>query len=48
VLTIPLSPPPPPQASTNTLLCHVVGLLFTNLMLRIVNKVPKTAAPVVA
>lgn len=26
------------QASTNTLLCHVIGLLFTNLMLRIVNK----------
>jgi len=31
------------QASTNTLLCHVIGLLFTNLMLRIVNKEPKLA-----
>ncbi len=26
------------QASTNTLLCHVVGLLFTNLMLRLINR----------
>jgi hypothetical protein len=24
------------QASTNVLLCHVIGLFFTNLMLRIV------------
>ncbi|KAJ9517631.1 hypothetical protein QJQ45_025031 [Haematococcus lacustris] len=29
------------QASTNTLLCHVIGLLFTNLMLRLVNRVDK-------
>lgn len=28
------------QASTNVLLCHVIGLLFTNLMLRIVNRKP--------
>mmetsp|Transcript_14639 Transcript_14639/g.31888 ORF Transcript_14639/g.31888 Transcript_14639/m.31888 type:complete len:266 (+) Transcript_14639:1170-1967(+) len=25
------------QASTNTLLCHIVGLIFVNLMLRVVN-----------
>lgn len=32
------------QASTNILLCHLVGLAFGNLMMRIVNKaVPRTA-----
>jgi len=34
-----------PQASTNTLLCHVIGLLFTNLMLRIINKPRKEPKP---
>lgn len=32
------------QASTNTLLCHVIGLLYTNLMLRVVNKSTKLKA----
>lgn len=32
------------QASTNILLCHLVGLAFGNLMMRLVNKaVPRTA-----
>lgn len=38
-----------PQAATNTLLCHVVSLVFTNLMLGIVNKTRgATAQPISA
>ncbi|MEW5297982.1 MAG: hypothetical protein WDW36_001150 [Sanguina aurantia] len=33
------------QASTNTLLAHVVALIFTNVMLGIINKAPVTSAP---
>eukprot|EP00197_Chlamydomonas_leiostraca_P001982 CAMPEP_0202856918 /NCGR_PEP_ID=MMETSP1391-20130828/38_1 /ASSEMBLY_ACC=CAM_ASM_000867 /TAXON_ID=1034604 /ORGANISM="Chlamydomonas leiostraca, Strain SAG 11-49" /LENGTH=276 /DNA_ID=CAMNT_0049535635 /DNA_START=65 /DNA_END=895 /DNA_ORIENTATION=+ len=36
------------QASTNTLLCHVIGLLFTNLMLRLVNRAPKPGSAAAA
>lgn len=33
------------QAATNTLLSHVVSLIFTNLMLRIISAARSAAAP---